>query len=82
MISHEEHSPPGLTVRPKESGILLVEIAADWREPSLASGGPPPDAGASGAIATLSELVADLSRQLAQALKAAPLASRNSTAQP
>jgi uncharacterized lipoprotein YmbA len=44
--------------------------------------GPPPDAGASGAVATLSELVADLSRQLAQALKEAPLASRNSPAQP
>jgi uncharacterized protein len=35
----------------------------------LSRQGPPPDAGASGAIATLSELVADLSRQLAQALQ-------------
>jgi hypothetical protein len=33
--------------------------------------GPPPDAGASGAVATLSELVAELSRQLAQALREA-----------
>jgi uncharacterized lipoprotein YmbA len=34
----------------------------------LSRQGPPPDAGASGAVATLSELIADLSRQLAQAL--------------
>ena len=33
--------------------------------------GPPPDEGASGAVATLSELVADFSRQLAQALQEA-----------
>jgi len=33
--------------------------------------GPPPDAGPSGAVATLSELVTDLSRQLAQALREA-----------
>ena len=37
--------------------------------------GPPPNAGASGAVATLSGLVADLSRQLAQALKETPLVS-------
>jgi len=37
----------------------------------LSRQGPPPDAGVSGAIATLSELVADLSRQLAQALQEA-----------
>jgi uncharacterized lipoprotein YmbA len=48
----------------------------------LSRQGPRPDAGASGAVATLSELVADLSRQLAQALKETPLASRNSPAQP
>jgi uncharacterized lipoprotein YmbA len=38
----------------------------------------PTDASASGDVATLSELVADLSRQLTQALKETPLASRNS----
>jgi uncharacterized lipoprotein YmbA len=37
----------------------------------LSRQGPPPDAGASGAVATQSELMADLSRQLAQALKEA-----------
>ena len=37
--------------------------------------GPAPDAGASGAVSTLSGLVADFSRQLAQALKETPLAS-------
>ena len=37
----------------------------------LSRQGPPPDAGASGAVATLSELVADLSRQVAQALREA-----------
>ena len=47
----------------------------------LSRQGPPPDGGASGAVATLSELVADLSRQLAQALKDTPLASRNSQSQ-
>jgi len=36
----------------------------------------------SGSVATLSELVADLSRQLAQALKETPLASRNGASQP
>ena len=44
--------------------------------------GPPPDAGASAAIATLSELVADLSRELAQAFKETPLASSNGPSQP
>jgi uncharacterized protein len=38
----------------------------------LARPGPPPDASASGAVATLSELLGDFSRQLAEALKAAP----------
>ncbi len=38
--------------------------------------GPSPDANPSGAIATLSDLVADLSRQLAQALKEATPATR------
>lgn len=36
----------------------------------LSRQGPPPDAGASGAVATLSELVAEFSGQLAQTLKA------------
>jgi hypothetical protein len=44
--------------------------------------GPPPDEGASGAVATLSELVANFSRQLAQALKETPLASRNTPSWP
>ena len=44
--------------------------------------GPSPHASASGAVATLSELVADLSRQLAQALKEMPLASRNNPSRP
>ena len=48
----------------------------------LSHEGPKPDAGASGAVATLSELVGDLSRQLAQVLKETPLASRNNPAQP
>jgi uncharacterized lipoprotein YmbA len=38
-------------------------------ESRLARQGPPPDANPSGAVATLSELVADLSRQVAQAVK-------------
>jgi uncharacterized protein len=37
----------------------------------LSRQGPPPNANTSGAVATLSELVADLSRQLAQALQEA-----------
>jgi uncharacterized lipoprotein YmbA len=37
----------------------------------LSRQGPPPDADASGAVATLSDLVADLSRQVAQALREA-----------
>ena len=42
----------------------------------LSRQGPPPDAGASGAVATLSELVAEFSRQLAQALKETAAAVR------
>ena len=38
--------------------------------------GPAPDTNPSGAVATLSELAADLSRQVAQAVKEAPPASR------
>ena len=38
-------------------------------ESRLSRQGPSPDASPSGAVATLSELMADLSRQLAQALK-------------
>ena len=37
----------------------------------LSRQGPPPDEGASGAVATLSDLLADFSRQLAQALREA-----------
>ena len=37
----------------------------------LSRQGPPPDAGAAGAVATLSDLLADFSRQLAQALREA-----------
>ena len=51
-------------------------------ESRLTRQGPPPDAGPSGAVATLSELVADLSRQLAQALKETTPASRDSPAKP
>jgi uncharacterized protein len=66
-------------------GVLLARwrILSPGGEKLLKAGGsrlsrqgPSPDAGSSGAVATLSELVADLSRQLAQALKEAPLASR------
>jgi uncharacterized protein len=72
-------------------GVLIAQwrILSPGGEKVLKAGGgrlsrqgPPPDAGASGAVATLSELVADLSRQLAQALKEAPLASRPSALQP
>jgi uncharacterized lipoprotein YmbA len=48
----------------------------------LSRQGPRPDAGASGAVATLSELVADLSRQLAQALKETPARLTQSPSQP
>ena len=48
----------------------------------LSRQGPPPEANASGAVATLSELIANLSRQLAQSLKEMPLASGNSPSQP
>ena len=63
-------------------------LTAQWRilspggEKVLKSGGsrlsrqgPSPEPSASGAVATLSELVADLSRQLVQALKETPLAT-------
>jgi uncharacterized lipoprotein YmbA len=58
-------------------GVLVSQwrILSPGGEKVLKSGrsrlsrqGPPPEAGTAGAIATLSELVADLSRQLAQAL--------------
>jgi phospholipid/cholesterol/gamma-HCH transport system permease protein len=29
-MNREEHNPPGLTIRPKDPGVLLVEIAGDW----------------------------------------------------
>jgi uncharacterized lipoprotein YmbA len=66
-------------------GVLVAQwrILAPGGEKVLKAGGsrlsrqgPAPDSGASGAVATLSELVAELSRQLAQALKETPLASR------
>jgi uncharacterized lipoprotein YmbA len=72
-------------------GLLIARwrILAPGGEKVLKAGGsrlsrqgPAPDSGASGAIATLSELVAELSRQLAQALKETPLASRNIPSQP
>jgi len=72
-------------------GVLIAQwrILSPGGEKVLKAGGshfsrqgPPPDAGASGAVATLSELVADLSRQLAQALKEAPLATRIRPLQP
>jgi uncharacterized protein len=59
-------------------GVLVAQwrILSPGGEKVLKAGGsrltrqgPSPDAGASGAVATLSELVADLSRQLAKALK-------------
>lgn len=68
-------------------GVLVAQwrILSPGGEKILKAGGtrlvrkgPAPDAGASGAVATLSELVADLSRQLAQALKETPLASPGS----
>lgn len=48
----------------------------------LSRPGPPPDAGPSGAIATLSELVADFSRQVAQALQEATSSPLTRTASP
>jgi len=72
-------------------GLLVAQwrILAPGGEKVLKTGssrfsrpGPSPDVGVSGAVATLSELVIDLSRQLAQALKETSLASRNSTSQP
>lgn len=44
--------------------------------------GPAPDAGVSDAVATLSGLVADLSRQLAEALKETPIATPNRPSKP
>jgi uncharacterized protein len=72
-------------------GVLVAQwrILAPGGEKILKAGGsrlthqgPSPDAGASGAVATLSQLVADLSRQLAQALKETPLAARPSPSRP
>jgi uncharacterized lipoprotein YmbA len=63
-------------------GVLVARwrILAPGGEKMLKAGssrlsrqGPPPDAGASGAVATLSELLADFSRQLAQALQEATI---------
>jgi len=44
--------------------------------------GPPPDVDPSGAVATLSELVADLSRQVAQAVKETTRASQGASDRP
>jgi uncharacterized lipoprotein YmbA len=75
----------------KGQGVLIAQwrILSPGGEKILKIGssrlshqGPPPNTNASGAVATLSELVADLSRQLAQALKETPLASRNGPSQP
>ena len=33
-MSHPEHTPPQLTVRRKEDGVLLVEVAGDWLDRS------------------------------------------------
>jgi len=61
----------------KGQGVLIAQwrILSPGGEKVLKAGaarlsrpGPPPAAGPSGAVATLSDLVADLSRQLAQAL--------------
>ena len=62
----------------KGQGVLIAQwrILSPGGEKILKAGssrlsrqGPPPDTNASGAVATLSELVADLSRHLAQALQ-------------
>lgn len=67
-------------------GVLIARwrILTPGGEKVLKSGGsrfshqgPAPDAGASGAVTTLSGLVAELSRQLAQVLKEVPLALRS-----
>jgi uncharacterized protein len=59
-------------------GVLVAQwrVLAPAGEKTLKTGtsrlsrqGPPPDTGASGAVATLSELVTDFSRQLAQTLQ-------------
>ena len=65
----------------KGQGVLIAQwrILSPGGEKVLKAGssrlsrqGPPPDTNPSGAVATLSELVAELSRQLAQALKEVP----------
>jgi uncharacterized lipoprotein YmbA len=72
-------------------GVLIAQwrILAPGGEKVLKAGGSrlvregsPPDAGASGAVATLSGLVADLSRELAQALKETTPVSSHSPSQP
>jgi uncharacterized lipoprotein YmbA len=65
----------------KGQGVLVAQwrILSPGGEKILKAGGsrlsrqgPPPGTSPSGAVATLSELVADLSRQLAQSLREAP----------
>ena len=51
-------------------------------ESRLTGNGASPAANPSGAVATLSDLVADLSRQLAEALRETPPASGNSSSRP
>lgn len=72
-------------------GVLVARwrIVSPGGEKTLKAGGsrlvregPPPDNSTSGAVATLSELVADLSRQLAQALNETTPTSRDSPAKP
>jgi uncharacterized lipoprotein YmbA len=72
-------------------GVLIAQwrILAPGGEKVLKAGGcrlvrkgPPPDVGASGAVATLSELVADLSRELVPALKASTPAAPRGPSQP
>ena len=57
------------------------EVTLKAGESRFTRAGPSPDANPSGAIATLSDLMADLSRQLAQVLNETPLASRHSPSQ-
>jgi uncharacterized lipoprotein YmbA len=72
-------------------GVLIAQwrILSPGGEKVLKAGssrlvrkGSPPDAGASGAVATLSELVADFSRQLAQTLKESTTESPHGSLQP
>ncbi|MFO1477436.1 MAG: PqiC family protein [Verrucomicrobiota bacterium] len=72
-------------------GVLVAQwrILSPGGERILKSGisrlsrpGPSPDTNISGAVATLSDLLADLSRQLAQALKETPVPVRNSPSHP